>query len=154
LDLEADAMRASAFFEQIARTYAPIGWMARLLAALVAIAALVSGVNVLQAAVARRSAELAVLRAMGYSRSAILASLVQEVLIVGAAGAAVGLFAARALISGHAVRVSMTAIALEPSAMTLAIAFALTLALSVGAVIPASFGSLTVPLSVQLRGDT
>ncbi|MBK6940508.1 MAG: ABC transporter permease [Planctomycetes bacterium] len=153
LDLESEAMRSSEFFERLARTYAPIGWMARVLASLVALAALVCGINVLSAAIAQRSGEIAVLRAIGYGPIAIAGGLALEAALVAGAGAALGLLLADVALAGQSIRVAMTAIELESSARSSAIALCATFALALGALIPAAYGSLTVPLATRLRGD-
>lgn len=153
LDLEAEAMRSSEFFERLARTYAPIAWMARVLAALVAIAALVCGINVLSAAIAQRSSEIAVLRAVGYSSTAIFASLAIETSLVSGAGAALGLLVAQFGLEGRVLRVAMTAIEFDASARATVTALGATFALAWFALIPAGIGTLTAPLATRLRGD-
>lgn len=153
LDLEAEAVRSSTFFAQLARTYSPIAWMARALAGLVALAALVCGINVLAATIAQRSGEIAVLRAVGYSPFAIFASLAMETLLVAAAGVAVGLCVADAALQGRAIRVAMTAIELRASARATVFALLATFGLAVLALLPAAFGGLTAPLALRLRGE-
>jgi putative ABC transport system permease protein len=81
--------------------YARVGgmslWMSalgRFIAIVIALGAVFGGMNTMYTAVAQRSRELAVLRAVGYRSGAILLSMLLESLVVGLLGGVVGLLLA------------------------------------------------------------
>ncbi len=80
-----------------AAAFARIGgmsiWMAalgRFIAIVIALGAIFGGMNTMYAAVAQRSREIGVLRALGYRKGAVLASMLFESVLVGLLGGAVG----------------------------------------------------------------
>ena len=77
--------------------YARVGgmslWMAslgKLIALIIALGAVFGGMNTMYAAVASRSREIGILRALGFGRGAVLLSVVTESCLLGLAGGALG----------------------------------------------------------------
>jgi len=107
LDLEVVAIRESDYYAKLARFYDPILAMTWLTVALVAAGAIFGGLNLLYASFAARIRELATLQAVGFSRLAILISLVQESLVSSLLGTLLAAFLALAVIEGVAVAFSI-----------------------------------------------
>lgn len=107
LDLELIAMRESDYYAKLAGFYGPLRAMTWLTAALVAAGAVFGGLNLLYAAYASRIRELATLQAVGFTRSAILVSLVQESLLSTLLGTLLAAFLAIAVLEGRTVPFSI-----------------------------------------------
>jgi hypothetical protein len=122
LDLELTAVTSQGYYADLAAYVRPLARLVWMLSALIALAALLSGANVLNAAVQDRVSELAMLRALGYGPGALARSLAAEGLVVAAAGGVLGLLVARLALPGHVMRLAMTAFPLElgPAAVLLA----------------------------------
>lgn len=86
LDLELTAMRESDYYAALAQFFRPLRVMTWATAVLIGLGALFGGLNTLYAAFASRVRELATLQAIGFTRTAILASLIQESLLACMAG--------------------------------------------------------------------
>jgi putative ABC transport system permease protein len=97
--------------------------------------------------------ELAALRAVGYGVLDLTRSLLTESVLLGAAGAVVGLWVAHIAIAGSGVRLAMSAFSLEVDAVSVLIGLSDALALSVAAVIPASLKVARLPISAALAED-
>jgi len=81
LDLELTALRESDYYSALARFFRPLRVMTWATAVLIGLGALFGGLNTLYAAFASRVRELATLQAIGFTRGAILVSLIQESLL-------------------------------------------------------------------------
>lgn len=98
LDLELSAIGEEIYYEKLAAFYAPVRAMTWTTAVLIATAAVFGGLNTLYAAFASRVREIATLQAIGFSRGAILVSLIQESMMTTLLGTLLGaIFAAVAL---------------------------------------------------------
>ncbi|MGE9267283.1 MAG: ABC transporter permease [Verrucomicrobiales bacterium] len=106
-DLELTSMREDQYYAKLSRFYAPIKLMTWLTAGLVAAGALFGGLNTLYAAFASRIREMATLQAIGYTRAALLVSLIQESLLATLTGTLLAFLAALLLLEGRAVSFSM-----------------------------------------------
>ena len=95
LDLELVMIPSAVYYRELTDYFAPIRSLAWVLAALIAAAALFGGANTLNAAVHDRRRELATLRAVGYSGTALALSLAQESILLACAGGALGVALAR-----------------------------------------------------------
>ena len=125
--------------------------------ALMAAGAVFASLNVTYASVARRSSELALLRALGFSRLSVLSTVLSEVMLLALIGGAAGVLAAilvfngletGSLIGGHPV---VFRFAVTPSAM--AIGLLLTLGMGfVGGLFPA-VGAARRSVAAGLRGE-
>jgi ABC-type antimicrobial peptide transport system permease subunit len=91
------------------------------------------------------------LRSLGFSRIAILVSLLQESLLAAAAGALVGAVLAHVLVDGHAVRFSMGVFELQVDAVAVFVGMLSGVLLgSIGA-LPPAIRCLRQPIPSALR---
>lgn len=88
--LSVKALTETAYYAEQGRTGAETYRSGMIVAALMAIGAVFAGMNTMYTAVAGRIREIATLRALGFSRRAVLASFVAESLAIGAAGGLLG----------------------------------------------------------------
>jgi len=86
LDLELVAIQETQYYAKMSRFYAPIRWMAWLCAILLSTGALFGGLNTLYAAFSARIQEFGAMQAIGFTRKAILLSLIQESCVTGFIG--------------------------------------------------------------------
>ena len=153
LDLELEVVTSAEYYTELAAYFAPIQRMAWALAALIAAAALFGGVNTAAAAVQDRIRELAALRAVGYGVVDLTRSLLTESVLLGAAGAVIGLWVAHVAIAGTGVRLAMSAFSLEVDAVAVLIGLGGALAIAVAAVVPAAVRLARLPISAALSED-
>ncbi|MGB0743265.1 MAG: ABC transporter permease [Opitutales bacterium] len=107
LDLELSAIRESDYYNKVSAFFGPIRAMTWLTAGLIGAGAVFGGFNMLYAAFASRIRELATLQAIGYTRTAVFISLVQESLLATLSGTMVAAFAAVWLLEGQTVYFSI-----------------------------------------------
>jgi putative ABC transport system permease protein len=88
--LRLDAMPEEEFYARQSRLADQLRNLGMIVAVMLGIGAAFGGMNTMYAAVARRAREVGVLRALGFSRGAILSSFVLESTVVGLAGGLVG----------------------------------------------------------------
>lgn len=153
LDLELSLLTSEQYYADLARYLAPIRALAMAMAALIAGAAFLGGVNTAAAAVQDRIRELATLRALGFSTGALWRSLAQEALLLGSIGALLGLAAARLFLDGGAVRLAMGAFTLGVDGPALALATVATLALALLGTLPALLRLHRLPIAAALAED-
>jgi len=96
LDLEITAMSAAELHAALASSLVPIAALARWLAVLAIIAGAFACANTMFAAVLSRTRELATLRALGYTPTAVAVALLQEAMLVAFLGGAIGVLLALA----------------------------------------------------------
>ena len=106
-DLELAAVREDKYYEKLSAFYGPIKTMTWVTAALVAAGALFGGLNTLYAAFASRIREMATLQAIGYTRSALLVSLVQESLLATLTGSLIAFLIAAFFLDGRTIPFSV-----------------------------------------------
>lgn len=80
---------------------------------LISIAGLFAGLNTMFGAVIGRTREMAMLQAIGYSRRAIMLSVIQEGVLLGMGGAIIGALVSFLWIDGVAIRFTMGAFELK-----------------------------------------
>lgn len=153
LDLELVAIRESDYYAKLSQFFGPIRMMTWLTAALVAAGAVFGGINVLYAAFASRIRELATLQAVGFSRTAILFSLVQENLVSTLLGTLLASGLAVVFLEGVRVPFSIGTfqLALSPPVLLLGLGVALLLGM-LGA-LPPAYRCLMAPIPVALRSQ-
>lgn len=151
LDLEIVALRESAYFARLQDFFGPIRAMVWVTAGLVALGGLFGGLNTLYAAFAARVREFATLQTLGFSRLAVLVSLVQEAVLVTAAGGLLAALAAVALLDGVAVRFSMGSFGLVVDAAVVAGGLLAGVALGVVGAFPPAWRCLRIPVKDALR---
>lgn len=151
LDLELVAVRSSVYYRELAAYFAPLRSLAWVMALLIGLAVLATGANTINTAVADRVRELATLRAMGYTSSALCRSLWTEALLLAAAGGLVGVLLARLLLAGSAFRLGMTAFRLEVAPGGVLLALCGVLLVGVIGSVPAAWRVLRLPVATALK---
>lgn len=151
LDLELVAIREEAYYAKLAEFYGPIRMMTWLTAALIAAGAVFGGINVLYAAFASRIRELATLQAVGFSRPAILFSLVQESLVSTLLGTLLASFLALGVLEGVMIPFAMGTFRLTLSAAVLALGLGAALLLGTLGALPPAWRCLMAPIPLALR---
>lgn len=151
LDLELAAVRETVYYEGLAKFFRPVQIMGWIMAALIVVSGLFGGLNVMVAAIAARTQELACLETLGFSRRAIVVALLQESVLQAGTGTLLAVAGASVLLHGTAVRFTMGAVELDisPVVMAAGMTAGLTLAF-LGTIIPA-LRFARRPLIDQLR---
>lgn len=151
LDLELTALRESDYYAHLSRFFKPLRLMTWITAGLVAAGALFGGLNTLYAAFASRIKELATLQAIGYTRPAILASLIQESLIASLIGTLIASAAALLLLDGRTIPFSIGAFTLTITPGIAILALATGLLLGIVGALPPAIRCLKPSLPTALR---
>lgn len=150
-DLELSALRESDYFARIASFYRPIRGMTWTTTLLIAVGALLGGLNTLYAAFAPRIREIGTLQAIGYGRGAILLSLVQEASIASLCGALLASWLAIAFLDGIAVSFSIGSFVLRVTPTVAAAGLLTGLGLGLIGALPPGLRCLLPPLPSALR---
>jgi putative ABC transport system permease protein len=151
LDLELVALREVDYYASLHAFYGPVRIMVWTTALLIAVGALLGGLNTLHAAFAGRVRELAALQVIGFSRGALLLGLVQEAMITAAAGSLLGAAAAVLLLDGRAVRISMGTFGLAVDGPTVALGLGVGLLLGAVGVLPPAWRCLRMNVAEALK---
>ncbi len=153
LDLELVALRETDYYQQLSAFYGPVRGMAWLTAILIAAGAVFGGLNMLYAAFASRIRELATLQAVGFTRPAILLSLLQESLLAALTGTLLATVLAIPLLGQIQINFSMGTFYLEllPSIALLGLVVGIVLG-TLGA-LPPALRCLGAPLPIALRSS-
>lgn len=151
LDLELTAIRESEYYQKLSQFYAPIRAMTWLTAGLIAAGAIFGGFNMMYAAFASRIRELATLQAIGFSRTAIFISLLQESLLANLSGTLCAAFAAVLLLEGQTVNFSMGTFYLSLSVEVILAGLLTGVLLGIIGTIPPAIRCLGSPLPAALR---
>ena len=106
-DLELAAIQEDDYYGKLGIFYRPIKMMTWVTAALVSAGAIFGGLNTLYAAFASRIREMATLQSIGYTRLALIISLVQESLLATLTGTLLAFLAAYLLLDGQTVPFSI-----------------------------------------------
>lgn len=151
IDLELSTVREDEYFAALAAFFSPIRLMVIATAVLVAAGGVIGGLNTTYAAFASRVREIGTLRTLGYSRFAILRSLIEESVLMASIGGLLAAVAAGALLDGLTIQFSMGSFGLSVGPLELALGLASGLLLGImGAVMPA-FRCLRMPVPEALR---
>lgn len=151
LDLELSAIRESDYYAKVSAFFGPIRAMTWLTAGLIAAGAVFGGFNMLYAAFASRIRELATLQAVGFTRTAIFISLVQESLLATLTGTLCAAFAAVWLLEGQAIYFSIGTFSLQMSAGVVLAGLLTGLLLGILGAIPPAIRCLGAALPSALR---
>jgi len=151
LDLELRAVREADYYAGLLRFYKPVRGMVWATAILIALGGLFGGLNTMYAAFAARVRELGALQTLGYSRTAIAVSFLQESLLTTAAGGLAAALICVVTLNGVAVKFSMGAFALVLDAPVLFGGLAAGAALAVVGIIPPLWRCLRLPIVESLR---
>lgn len=123
LDLELQATPETRYYESLERHYGPVRLLAWLVVIIIAAAGVFTGMNIMYGAVAGRVRELATLQTLGFVRRAIAISLIQEGVVLAAAGSMIAGLIGVLVVQGAAVRFTMGAFTLNVDGTTLLIGF-------------------------------
>lgn len=138
LDLELVPIREADYYAKLNKFYTPVRAMVWVTAALIGLGGLLGGVTASYGAYISRIRELGTLQTLGYSRLAIVISMVQESVLIAASGAIIASLIGLALLNNVSVRFSMGAFSLTIDAPVLAAGLALGFVFGiVGALAPA-----------------
>ena len=151
LDLELVAIRETAYYGQLLKFYRPIEIVVWVTALLIALGGLLGGLNTLYAAFAARVRELGALQTLGYSRLALVLSMVQESVLATAAGALLAALPAVLLLDGVAVRFSMGVFGLIVDGPVMALGLGAGLLLGVLGTLPPAWRCLRLEIATALR---
>lgn len=151
LDLELVAIAEDAYYANLAAFYGPIRSMTWLTAAMVAVGAIMGGLNMLYASFSSRVRELATLQTLGYRRRAVLLSLIQESLFTQAVGLVLAVSAGLLLLDGKIVQFSMGTFRMELTGGVLLVGTITAILLGTIGTLPPAIRCLRLPVPVALR---
>ncbi|MCI0458839.1 MAG: ABC transporter permease [Gemmataceae bacterium] len=151
LTLELQATPETAYYEALRKHYEPVRALAWLVVLLVAGAGVFAGLNTMYGAVVGRVRELATLQTLGFVRRAIALSLVQEAVLLAAAGSLLAAVVALLGINGVAVRFTMGAFTLRIDGVALAVGCGIGLLLGVIGAIPPAVRAMRLPVAEGLK---
>ncbi len=151
LDLELVAMREQAYYAKLHSFYGPVRGMVWVTAVLIALGGIFGGLNTMYAAFAARVRELGSLQALGFSRSALIMSLVQESVLATVTGALLAAGVGLVFLDGVAVSFSMGAFGLVLDADVLLMGLGAGLLLGLVGALPPAWRCLRMPVSEALK---
>ena len=152
-DLEIAAIDEVSYYAQLAKFFRPVQVLIGVSALVVALGAMLGGLNALDAAFASRSREIAMLQVLGFSRTAVIFSLVQESLLTVATGALPALVIASFLLDGAGVRFSMGVFSLSVDATCVASGLGAGLVLGLVGSLPPAIRCLRTSIPTALKSD-
>ena len=150
-DLQLQATSEVAYYDAIQEDYGPIRWLAWLVVLLVSGAGLFAGLNTMYGAALGRIRELSTLQTIGFARRAIVLSLVQEGVILAAAGCLIASVLAITLVNGAAVRFTMGAFVLWIDSVAVLVGCGAGLLLGLVGSIPPAIQALRMPVVDGLK---
>lgn len=151
IDLELRAISETAYYGLLQKHYRPVRMLAWTVVWLVSGAGVFTGLNMMYGAVAGRVREIATLQALGFRRVAILLSLIQEGVLLSAAGSLIAGFIALTMLNGMAIRFTMGAFTLRIDSVALLIGCGVGLSLGVLGALPPALKALKAEVAVCLK---
>lgn len=151
LDLELAAVSESEYYAKLSRFYGPIRGMTWLTAVLVAVGAIMGGLNIMYASYASRVRELGTLQTLGYRRSAILFSLMQEAVLVQSCGLMLSLLVGLVVLDGRMVSFSMGTFTMDLSGSVLLVTIVTATLLGTLGSLPPALRCLFLPIPSALK---
>ena len=151
LDLELTATREGDYYASLSGFFAPIRAMVWATSLLVASGGVLGGLNTMYAAFAGRVREVGALQALGYSRRAVVVSLVQESVLAAAAGTLVACLVAVLFLDGVTVSFSSGVFGLRVDETVLILGVAAGLALGLLGALPPAIRCLRLPITAALK---
>lgn len=139
LDLEINAVTEVEYYSRLSAFFWPVEALGWAMAGLVVLAGMFGGLNTMIAAIAGRVQEIGCLETIGFSRGAIVLSLLQEAWILAGTGALVAAGVALFALRGMAVQFTMGVVSLDVDTAALAAGVGAAAVLATaGTLIPAS----------------
>lgn len=152
-DLELSAIPENEYYDKLSIFYKPIQIMTWVTAALVAAGAVFGGLNTLYAAFASRIKEMATLQSIGFSRTALFISLVQESLLATLTGTLLAFLVAYFFIDGMTVPFSIGTFTLTMTPVVIMIGLITGVALGSIGTLPPAIRCLLPALPKALRSN-
>lgn len=150
-DLELAAMGEDVYYGKLSIFYQPIKVMTWVTAALVSAGAVFGGLNTLYAAFAARIREMATLQSVGYTRTALLVSLIQESLLATLSGTLLACILSYLLLDGLTVPFSIGTFTLTMSPAVIFTGLITGILLGTLGALPPALRCLLPPLPKALR---
>ncbi|MCP4839166.1 MAG: FtsX-like permease family protein [Planctomycetes bacterium] len=151
LDLELAAISETDYYAQLGAFYRPVRLLVMVTAVLIAIGGVTGGLNTMYAAFASRVREIGSLQTLGFSRTAILWSFIQESILASAVGALIACGIGLLVLDHFVIRFSMGVFGITIDAGVLSLGLAAGLFLGIlGAAVPA-WRCLRRPIPEALR---
>jgi putative ABC transport system permease protein len=150
-DLEVQATAETDYYAALQKHYQPVRMVAWLVVGLIGGAGVFAGLNTMYGAVVGRVRELSTLQTLGFSRRAIAVSLIQEGILLSAAGSLIAALLGIALLNGTAMRFTMAALTLRVDSVALAIGCGAGLILGVVGAVPPALRALRMPVAEGLK---
>ena len=151
IDLEWEATRESAYYASLQKHYGPVRMVAWLIVWLMAGAGVFAGMNTMYGAVLGRVRELAMLQTVGFSRRAILLSILQEGLLLAMAASLCSTGLAVSVLHGFAVRFTMGAFTLKADSLTVVVGLLIGIMIGVLGSLPPALRALRLPVVDGLK---
>lgn len=151
LDLELVVVAEDEYYNNLSAFYGPVRSMTWLTVLMVAIGAIMGGLNMLYASFASRIRELATLQTLGYTRRAVLLSLIQESLLTQGIGLLIALSASLVFLDGAMVQFSMGTFLMELDGGVTLVALVTALLLGTIGTLPPAARCLRMPVPAALR---
>lgn len=151
LDLELQATPETYYYENLQAYYRPVRMLAWTVMLLVGGAGVFAGLNTMYGNVLGRVRELAMLQTLGYTRQAILVSLVQEGAVLAATAVLLSAGVAMTLIDGAAFRFTMSAFTLRIDSTALLIGCGVGLLIGVLGALPPAIRAMRMSISENLK---
>lgn len=151
VDLEWEATPETSYYAALQKHYRPIRSVAWLIVVLVIAAGTFAGLNTMFGAVVGRVRELAMLQTLGFSRRAIALSIVQEGMLLSAAGSLLAAAVALPMLNGLAVRFTMGSFTLRLDGVAVSLGLCAGLAIGVIGSLPPAWRALRMPIVESLK---
>jgi putative ABC transport system permease protein len=151
LDLELQATPESYYYTNLQAHYRPVRMLAWTVMFLVGGAGVFAGLNTMYANVLGRVRELAMLQTLGYTRQAVLLSLVQEGALLAATASLLAALLAMTLIDGAALRFTMGAFTLRIDSTALLIGCGAGLTLGMLGALPPAIRATRMSICESLK---
>ncbi len=153
IDLELSAIPELDYYAAQSAFYRPVRVMVLASAVLVAAGALMGGLNTMYAAFAGRVRELGMLQVLGYTRGAVVCSLLQESLLASLSGALVAVAAALLFVDGISIQFSMGTFGIAIDERVVALGFAAGVLVGVAGCIVPAVRCLRLPIPAALKSE-
>jgi putative ABC transport system permease protein len=150
-DLELVAISERDYYGRLGAFFKPIQAMVWATAGLIAIGGLLGGLNTMYAAFVGRVREFGTLQSIGFSRRAIVLSLVQESVLATAAGSLAAVAVGLLVLNGWQVRFSMGVFGLVVDSSVVGLSLAAGLLLGVVGALPPALRCLRLPITTALK---
>ncbi len=151
LDLELVSMPERDYYARLESFFAPLRAMIAAGGVLVGLGALLGGLSTLHAAFVSRIREFAALQVLGFSRTAILRSMLEETLVLNAAALLAASAIAILLLDGLSIRFSMGLFGISIDDATILAGIAAAISISLAGIALPAWRCLRAPLPEALR---